>query len=96
MSEHQPDWTARYFDEYGVGEWERLVRSPLAEVKLHVHTHYLQQHLRPGARLLEVGAGPGRFTQVLAQLGTDQTVLNTSSAGKGSGKTQTLRWHACY
>ena len=78
MSSHQPEWTARYFDEYGESEWMRLVRSPLAEVKLHVHKHYLERHLRPGAHVLEVGAGPGRFTQVLAQLGARITVVDLS------------------
>lgn len=78
MREHQPEWTARYFNELGSGEWDRLVCSPGAEVKLHVHTHYLRRHLRPGAHVLEVGAGPGRFTQVLAQLGARVTVVDLS------------------
>ena len=29
--------TADFFDNYGQSEWERLVRSPLDEIKLHIH-----------------------------------------------------------
>lgn len=61
--------TARYFDEYGLREWERLVATPVDEVSLHIHTHYLEKHIRPGDLVLEIGAGAGRFTQVMARLG---------------------------
>ena len=61
---------AKYFDEYGVREWERLVETPVDEVSLHIHTHYLKKYVQPGAYVLEIGAGAGRFTQVLAQLET--------------------------
>lgn len=68
-SSYQPQSVAQYFDEFGSGEWERLVRSPTDEVSLHVHTHYLGKHITPDQQVLEVGAGAGRFTQVLAGLG---------------------------
>lgn len=69
MSEsYSPDEVASYFDNYGAAEWERLVRTPAGEVKLHLHTHYLQAHVTSGVRVLEVGAGPGRFTQILAAM----------------------------
>ena len=44
-------------------EWQRLIQNPEQEVKLHVHNHYLHEHLIKGLSVLEVGAGPGRFTQ---------------------------------
>ena len=69
MSQYNAGQVAAYFDEYGIHEWERLVSTPVEEVKLHVHTHYLQGYLAPGMRVLEIGAGAGRFTQVLAGLG---------------------------
>jgi 2-polyprenyl-3-methyl-5-hydroxy-6-metoxy-1,4-benzoquinol methylase len=69
---------ARYFDEFGDREWTRLQESPAAEVKLHVHSHYLQQYIAPGARVLDVGAGAGRFTQILAALGASISVADVS------------------
>jgi SAM-dependent methyltransferase len=68
----------QYFNEYGVREWDRLVQSPMHEVNLHVHTHYLEKHIAPGNKVLEIGAGPGRFTQVLSRLGAQIVVADIS------------------
>ena len=69
---------AGFFDELGLGEWERLVNTPVAEVKLHIHAHYLRGHVPAGGRVLEIGAGPGRFTQMLAELGCRIVVADIS------------------
>jgi SAM-dependent methyltransferase len=68
MATYDPGWVEAYYDEYGDKEWQRLTQTPFAEINLHVHTHYLEQYVQPGSRVLEVGAGAGRFTQVLAAL----------------------------
>jgi SAM-dependent methyltransferase len=75
---YDPDWVIRYYDEWGDREWERLMQTPLDEVSLHVHTHYLTRYVQPGTRVLEIGAGPGRFTQVLADLGCRILVADIS------------------
>ncbi len=69
---------SRIFDEYGDSEWNRHEVSPFARVALHVHTHYLRRFVRPGDRVLEVGAGAGRFTLELARLGAHITVADIS------------------
>lgn len=65
-SPYDPNWVAAHYDEYGEQEWERFFRSPVDEVNLLIHTHYLEQFVQPGSRILEVGAGPGRFTRIMA------------------------------
>jgi len=77
-STYQPDSVSAYFDILGEKEWDRLARKPADEVSLHIHTHYLRKHINPKAKVLEIGAGPGRFTQVLAELGAEIWVADIS------------------
>jgi SAM-dependent methyltransferase len=60
----------KHFDEFGVREWNRLVETPVDEVSLYIHTQTLKKYIQPNWYILEIGAGVGRFTQVLAQLKT--------------------------
>ena len=69
---------ARFFDAYGIREWNRLVQSPVQEISLYIHTHYLEKYVKPGQRVLEIGAGAGRFTQILARLGVSIVVGDLS------------------
>ena len=76
--EYDAQYVQNHYDAYGDQEWSRLVSNPEEEVKLHVHTHYLRQHIKPGDAVLEIGAGAGRFTQVLAGIGAAVTVADIS------------------
>ena len=87
LSSYQPALVAKYFDELGIREWERLTQTPADEVSLAIHSYYLKKYLsngdraKPGSeadRILEIGAGAGRFTQVLANLGTKIVVADIS------------------
>ena len=75
---YSPEWVTGHFDELGDGEWNRLIETPVDEVSLAIHTHYLGEHVAAGSRVLEIGAGPGRFTQVLAELGARVLVADIS------------------
>ena len=77
-SSYDSDGVAKQFDDLGIGEWNRLLKTPVDEVSLYIHTHYLQEHVQPGSRVLEIGAGAGRFTQVLANLGARVVVADIS------------------
>lgn len=79
VSSYQPESVIQHFDEYGVREWERLTRTPADEVSLYIHTHYLKKYISPNQKVLEIGAGAGRFTQVLASLGAQIMVADISS-----------------
>ena len=75
---YNPDWVANYYDEYGDREWARFARSPADEVSLFLHTHYLERFVEPGSRVLEVGAGPGRFTKIMAEMSCRVLVADIS------------------
>jgi 2-polyprenyl-3-methyl-5-hydroxy-6-metoxy-1,4-benzoquinol methylase len=77
-SAYNADVIAQHFDEFGIREWERLTQTPAHEVALYVHSYYLEKYISKGERVLEIGAGAGRFTQVLAELGADITVADLS------------------
>jgi SAM-dependent methyltransferase len=72
------DRIAKYFDDLGIREWNRLQETLVDEVSLYTHTHYLSKYVRPGSRVLEIGAGAGRFTQILADLGARVLVADVS------------------
>jgi SAM-dependent methyltransferase len=76
---YDPKAVAAYFDRFGDREWDRLTATPVDEVSLHVHAHYLRRYVQRGARVLEIGAGAGRFTQILAQLGARVVVADIST-----------------
>lgn len=78
-----PDYTPyameAYFDEFGEREWERLQRRPMDRVSLEIHRRLLARLVKRGDQVLEVGAGPGRFTIQLAELGARVTVVDVST-----------------
>ena len=47
-------------------DFRRWEESPLQQVDFSVHIHYLHKYLAGDERVLEVGAGAGRFTKELA------------------------------
>jgi SAM-dependent methyltransferase len=89
MGRYDQSWLSRYFDDYGEKEWERWEKGPADRVKFHIHRYYLQLHVSGGDRILEIGAGAGRFTRVLAGLGARIFVTDLSS-----GQLELNRRHA--
>lgn len=67
-----------YYDEVGDKERSRHTRDLPGRVSFEVHRRFLAHLVQPGQRVLEVGAGPGRFTTVLAELGARIVVTDFS------------------
>lgn len=67
-----------YYDTLGDGEWTRLTENVRGRVSLEVHRRFLRRFVAPGMRVLEVGAGPGRFTLELAALDARIVVTDVS------------------
>jgi SAM-dependent methyltransferase len=68
------------FDAEVEAEWDRMVRDLPARVSFELHRRLLKRHVRPGDRVLEIGAGPGRFTLALAEIGAQVVVTDLSCA----------------
>ncbi len=79
MSQYDPTTVTRYFDEFGIAEFDRFDKSPVERLKLHLHMRCLSNYVPAGSHVLEIGAGPGRFTEALARLGCRVVVNDISS-----------------
>lgn len=67
-----------YFDRLGEGEWDRLEADAAAKVSHQIHLAFMRRFIEDGMRVLEIGAGPGRFTTALVALGARALVTDVS------------------
>ncbi len=54
---------------YGGYDEDGRLRSPHGMVEYLTTMRYIEQYLRPGMRILEIGAGTGRYSHTLARMG---------------------------
>lgn len=76
---YDPAAVAAYFDRLGQAEWDRFERSLGDRVSLVLHAEAVERAVPRGGRVLEIGAGPGRFTEVLHRLGCRVVVADLSA-----------------
>lgn len=69
----------QYYKEYGMKEWERLVRTPYMKLEFNTTMHFLKQFLPNKGLILDAGSGPGRYSIKLAEIGYDVIMLDISS-----------------
>ncbi|OAB32512.1 methyltransferase [Paenibacillus macquariensis subsp. defensor] len=62
-----------YYDSFGEREWSRLDREPL---EFTVNWHYINRYLPVTGRILDNGAGPGKYAIALAQEGYRMTLTD--------------------
>jgi ubiquinone/menaquinone biosynthesis C-methylase UbiE len=74
-----PQRAASFFDDYGESEWTRFEDGRTPAPSLDVHLDRLRRIVKSGDRVLDVGAGPGRFTIELARLGAQVSVADLST-----------------
>jgi len=67
-----------YFDAYGEREWQRLEATFQGRSSYAVHRHLLDQYVRPGLRVLDIGSGPGRYAIDIAAMGARVTLVDLS------------------
>jgi SAM-dependent methyltransferase len=63
------DLVRTYYDSFGEREWERLARPADGVVEFTVTVRAIEAYLPAGARVLDIGGGPGRYTRWLAERG---------------------------
>ena len=78
-SNYDPNYVEQYYDADPELEWNRLVRSPTDEIQLYIHNYYLHKYIKPECRVVEIGAGPGRFSKTLDEIGCTIVVTDISS-----------------
>lgn len=66
----------KFYTEYGVKEWRRLVRDPYHRLEFDTTMHFLRKHLPKKGLVLDAGGGPGRYTIELAKSGYDVVLLD--------------------
>ncbi len=61
--------TRNYYENFAEREWLRLENPDDGAVEFAVNRHFLEKHLEPESRVLDIGGGPGRYAIWLAQHG---------------------------
>lgn len=84
-------WTQEYFDTLGEKEAGRLFKTAADRISFEMHKHYLEKFVPPQSRVLEIGAGPGVFTEVLALLGCSVSVCDISEVQLGLNRERAER-----
>ena len=75
---YDAEYTRKFYNHYGEKEWGRLERSAYGRLEAVTHNDFLERYVKPGARVLDAGSGPGRFSISLSRLGARVTVLDIS------------------
>jgi ubiquinone/menaquinone biosynthesis C-methylase UbiE len=78
VSTWDPARTSAFYDEYGEKEWTRFDDGRTPPAGLDVHLRFLERFVRAGDRVLDAGAGPGRFSLELVRLGAEVVALDIS------------------
>jgi len=69
-----------YYDNFGEREWERLTRPDDGAVEFAVTQRTIADYLPAGARVLDIGGGPGRYSLWLAERGHRVVLADLSPA----------------
>lgn len=60
------DYLEQYYSQY---DEDNRLRSKHGFVEFHTTMRYIEKYIKPGDRVLEIGAGTGRYSHALAQQG---------------------------
>jgi len=73
------DAARRYYAHFGQREWSRLSNPADGALEFAVNRNVIARYLAAGARVLDIGGGPGRYALWLAGLGHHVALADLSS-----------------
>lgn len=76
---YNPETPRNRYNNYGDREWTRLEKDGHGELLYRVHLEILQRYISPADKILEIGAGSGRYTKDLVSMCEALTVADISS-----------------
>ncbi|WP_441247332.1 class I SAM-dependent methyltransferase [Kitasatospora sp. McL0602] len=77
-SDESVEAVRRYYDDFAGAEHERLTQDIAGRVSFEIHRQFLEPHLKDNQRILELGAGTGRFTILLTERSSRVMVTDIS------------------
>lgn len=75
---YDPERVRAYFDTFAEREWQRLESDIQGRSSYAVHMRLLERYVRSDMRVLDIGAGPGRFAIDIATAGARLVVADIS------------------
>ena len=93
-----------YMDGYGFNSDEALVQeiyrrsdestrlrgSNASQVEFLTTTHYIEKYLRPGDKILDIGAGPGAYSLYFSRKGYTVSALELANSNIAAFRRQLL------
>jgi ubiquinone/menaquinone biosynthesis C-methylase UbiE len=76
---YNPEIPRIRYDNYGDREWTRLEKDGHGELLYQVHLDILKRYIKLTNKVLEIGAGSGRYTKDIVQMCAELTVTDISS-----------------
>jgi ubiquinone/menaquinone biosynthesis C-methylase UbiE len=75
---YNAEYTRSFYNAYGALEWDRLETRPYGRLQAIIHEDFIGRYIKPDDKVLDAGAGPGRFSIVAGRAGAKVTVLDIS------------------
>lgn len=76
---YNPEIPRNRYNNYGDREWTRLEKDGHGELLYRVHSELLERYVKQSDKVLEIGAGSGRYTKDLVNMCSELTVADLSS-----------------
>ena len=79
LMSYNPEIPRNRYDSYGDHEWTRLEKDGHGELLYRVHLDIMSRYIGQTDKVLEIGAGSGRYTKDIVKMCAELTVADISS-----------------